>query len=215
MAQESLDIVVEEKVKPLLESAMYRYLGITIKEIQTDITDRLKKSPLLDYVIDPSLPFKEAKDGFKKQYILKVLRAHFGNVSAAANSAGIDRRSIHRLIKKYHIDLDQFRNILLRPAYIKELAISDIITKTLDNYKQIINAQRLDKLYKDAQQISKDIVKELPEIILSMAAAEEEFERRYLKQVMLIYNGKTKEIAHKIGLRYETLHRKLKALEIS
>ena len=58
----SIDKVVEERIKPLLESTMQKYLGITVKEIQADISDNLKKNPLLDFVIDPNVPFKRAKE---------------------------------------------------------------------------------------------------------------------------------------------------------
>ncbi|MBI4448583.1 hypothetical protein HY641_00960 [Candidatus Woesearchaeota archaeon] len=208
----SLDIVVQDKIKPLLDTAMHKYLGITVKEIEKDITDQIKRSPLIDFVIDPNLLFKKAKDEFKRQYVMKVLRSHFGNVSAAAENSGLDRRSIHRLIAHHRIDLEQFRKVLLRPAYIKQTAVNEIITRTLDNYKQVINADRLSKFYNDSTSLSKDIVRELPDIHIPLAVAEQEFERRYFEQVLLIYKGRTAEIAKKIGLRYETLHRKLKSL---
>jgi DNA-binding NtrC family response regulator len=54
--------------------------------------------------IDFSLPYKEAKrrmlDRFEDRYILQLLDRHGGNVSAAARAAGIDRRSIQRMLKR-------------------------------------------------------------------------------------------------------------------
>lgn len=50
------------------------------------------------------LPYKEAKrivlDQFESQYIDALLAHHRGNVSAAARAAGIDRRSIQRMLKR-------------------------------------------------------------------------------------------------------------------
>jgi len=54
--------------------------------------------------IDTALPYKEAKrlwlNHFEDLYILDLLDRHGGNVSAAARSAGIDRRSIQRMLKR-------------------------------------------------------------------------------------------------------------------
>ena len=58
------------------------------------------------------LPFKEAKEvtieGFERKYILGLLSRHNGNISRAAEGSGIDRRSLHRLLAKHHIDASRF-----------------------------------------------------------------------------------------------------------
>ncbi len=36
-------------------------------------------------------------------YLGDLLAGHEGNVSAAARTAGIDRKTLHRLINKYHL----------------------------------------------------------------------------------------------------------------
>lgn len=57
------------------------------------------------------LPFKEAKERlveeFEKRYIADVLKRFKGNVSRSAEQIGIDRRSLHRLLAKYHLDAVQ------------------------------------------------------------------------------------------------------------
>ena len=59
-----------------------------------------------EYRLD--LPFKEAKEhlieDFERRYIVEVLKSFNGNVSRSAKHSGIDRRSLHRLLSKYHID---------------------------------------------------------------------------------------------------------------
>jgi DNA-binding NtrC family response regulator len=49
--------------------------------------------------------FKEAKDkwidAFEKHYLAELLQRHNHNVSAAAREAGIDRKTVHRLIAKH------------------------------------------------------------------------------------------------------------------
>ena len=51
------------------------------------------------------LPYTEAKklaiSAFDRRYIASVLRAHGGNLSAAARAAGMDRSNFRRLIKEY------------------------------------------------------------------------------------------------------------------
>ncbi len=57
------------------------------------------------------LPFKEAKaqliEGFEREYLTHLLAKHKGNISRAANEAGIDRNYIHRLIKKYGLEIER------------------------------------------------------------------------------------------------------------
>jgi transcriptional regulator with GAF, ATPase, and Fis domain len=54
-----------------------------------------------------SLPLKDAKDAlieeFEKQYLIDLIERHDGNVSRAARTAGMDRKSITRLLKKHLI----------------------------------------------------------------------------------------------------------------
>jgi DNA-binding NtrC family response regulator len=54
------------------------------------------------------LPMKRAKDewnrAFEKEYLLSLLKRHQGNISQAARAAGVDRKTIHRLLKKHDLD---------------------------------------------------------------------------------------------------------------
>ena len=54
-----------------------------------------------------NLPFKDAKDhlieAFERQYLIDLIEAHDGNVSRAARTADMDRKSITRLLKKHSI----------------------------------------------------------------------------------------------------------------
>jgi DNA-binding NtrC family response regulator len=57
------------------------------------------------------LPFKEAKaqlvEAFERDYLRALLLRHHGNISRAAAEAGIDRNYIHRLVKKYGLEVDR------------------------------------------------------------------------------------------------------------
>ena len=57
------------------------------------------------------LPFKEAKaalvESFERDYLSALLHRHRGNISRAAAEAGIDRNYIHRLVKKYGLEVDR------------------------------------------------------------------------------------------------------------
>jgi two-component system response regulator AtoC len=54
-----------------------------------------------------ALPFKDAKDqmveAFERAYLIDLIDRYDGNVSRAATAAGIDRKSITRLMKKHGI----------------------------------------------------------------------------------------------------------------
>jgi transcriptional regulator of acetoin/glycerol metabolism len=54
------------------------------------------------------LPFHEAKaraiSDFEVDYLREILVQNRGNISQAARQAGIDRKTIHRMLQKYEID---------------------------------------------------------------------------------------------------------------
>ncbi|MBI5551379.1 MAG: sigma-54-dependent Fis family transcriptional regulator [Desulfobacterales bacterium] len=59
------------------------------------------------------LPFKDAKDRmteqFHRQYVQSLLQANHGNVSRAAEQAGIQRQYFHRLMKEAGIEADGYK----------------------------------------------------------------------------------------------------------
>jgi DNA-binding NtrC family response regulator len=70
----------------------------------TDVDGRMP-SEMMD------MPFKEAKgmlvEAFEREYLTQLLERHRGNISRAAQEAGIDRNYIHRLVKKYNIPVER------------------------------------------------------------------------------------------------------------
>ena len=85
---------------------------LTCRDLALD-DDRDAASPHLDRDIF-QLPFREAKERvihrFHRQYIRFLLSASGGNVSRAADAAGIQRQYLHRLMKEEHIETDDFRH---------------------------------------------------------------------------------------------------------
>lgn len=212
--KEKLEKILDSKVKPIVEEAMQKHLGITINEIETDISDQLKKSPLLDIDIDTSIPFKEAKKNFKRKYITRLLQLNLGNISEVSRKAGIDRRSIHRLIRELDIDPEAYREILIRGTYIKQAEVKNIIESSLETYRNVLAPEKFESLYSHAPDISRNILRELPESILPLAESIKKFEKKYLSKALEENNHNISETARVIGLRFETLHRKLKSLKI-
>ncbi|MBB4637082.1 sigma-54-dependent transcriptional regulator [Longimicrobium terrae] len=62
--------------------------------------------PVASYSAD--LPFHDAKNDaithFEKEYLRDLLKRHNGNISQAARTAGIDRKTIHRMLTKYDLE---------------------------------------------------------------------------------------------------------------
>ena len=44
---------------------------------------------------------------FKKEFLRRELRFHLGNISQLAKAINIDRRSVHRAIKEFDIDVEK------------------------------------------------------------------------------------------------------------
>ena len=55
-------------------------------------------------------PFKDAKENFEKNYLVKLFELTRGNVSQAAKLAGKYRADVYELVKKYNLKLTDFRN---------------------------------------------------------------------------------------------------------
>lgn len=212
--QEPLEVVLEKKVKPVVEGLTTKFLGVNIQKISDDITAKLNKSTLEDLPIDTTLPYKQAKKKFKREYIEKLLKLKLGNISEAAKSAETNRRSIHRLIQELDVDIKKIKKDLVKPYEIKRSGVNTVIEHVLENYKEIIHPKKLEEMYKNVSLLSDDILKNLPEMPMSLKEAEHEFEKEYFKRVLAEHNGNVPLTARKIGLRYETLHRKVKALGI-
>jgi two-component system response regulator AtoC len=61
-------------------------------------------------IFTDNLPYKTAKDiwlaSFERSYLACLLKSTSGNISLAAKKAGIDRKTVHRLLKRYGIDIE-------------------------------------------------------------------------------------------------------------
>jgi len=214
MVKKTLDKVLKEKVEPMLDESMHKLLGITISEFGKDISDRIEKSPLISYPIDTSISFKAAKKLFKKEFLTRLLQSYYGNVSAVAEITGLNRRSIHRAINELGIKIKRVRKEMIKAELYQKEAVDSILKETLNHYKQVIRPSRLEKMYKNVDKISSSIIKELPTIEMKWDDAEREFEKAYIKKALKDNKNNVSKTAEKIGLRYETLHRKIKKLEI-
>ena len=54
-------------------------------------------------------PLRVAREGFEKEYLVDLLRAHGGNVTEAARQARLGRASLHEKLKRHGIDPDNYR----------------------------------------------------------------------------------------------------------
>ena len=98
---------LENKVHHALVMAQGRYIGS--EEIPVGGVSTVQAAS-----IDLTRPFRDLKkeviEGFEREYTVEILRAHHGNLAAASRQAGMDRKNLWALTKKYDIDLDDFRN---------------------------------------------------------------------------------------------------------
>lgn len=204
MAKKDMEHIVDDAIKPVI--------GVSIDELNKDISEKLEKSPLSSFNIDPDMKFKQAKRRFKQQFLTRLLRSSYGNISMVAKKAGVDRRSIHRIVKEAGIDVDKMREEMIKPYQIRQKAVGSIIESVLEHYKTVIHPERIAEVYKNVDSVSKDILDELPEKQVTLKKAEELFEKEYLRKALEQNLGNITKTAKKIGLRYETLLRKLKTL---
>ncbi len=204
----------KKTVENIVDDAIKPFLGVSIGDLNKDISAKLSKNPLLPFNIDTSLKFKEAKKQFKQQFLRKLLRVTYGNISEVAKRARVDRRSIHRIVKDAGINVAKIREEMIKPYQIRQKAVGNVIEDVLENYRTVIHPERMAQVYKQVSTVSKDILDELPDKPISLKEAEEQFEKEYLRKALIESNGSITKTAKKIGIRYETLIRKLKSLEL-
>jgi len=213
MTKKGLEEAIKEKVTSLLEESMEKHWGITVPQIEDDITAKLGSSSLNIY-ISPNLSFSAAKKMFKTEFLKRELRMHKGNISHLAKQLGIDRRSVHRTIKEMGIDIDKIRKELDSSESYEMKFVDQTLKSTLDQYKEIIRPQKMEKMYQEMHSLSRNIAKILPFKEISWKEAEKEFEQQFLEQALEANKHNITRTANKIRIRAETLHRKIKKLGI-
>ncbi len=213
ISPKDLEQTIKEKVSPLLEETMEKQWGITIPKLESDISDQLRK-PQLNVYLPLNLPFEEAKKVFKTEFIKRELRLHRGNVSQLAKLLELDRRSIHRAIKDLDIDVEEVRQKPESKEEYQKAVVDTLIRSALEQYKEIIQPQKMEKFYHEVDSLSRNIARFLPPPELNWKQAELEFEKQLLQQAMEENGWKVSATAIKLKIRPETLHRKIKKLGI-
>lgn len=94
-----------------LENAIERAIALSDNDIITpeNLPPSIFKKGDSSFIDYSHMPFSVAKEEFEKKYLMDVLRNTNGNVSHAAEFSGIPRQNLHLKIKRYDIDIDQFR----------------------------------------------------------------------------------------------------------
>lgn len=213
--KKTLEKTLKEKVAPLVEERMEKHWGVTIPRVESDITDQLSKPDVLCYIPQHST-FRAAKKQFKAAFLKRELRVHQGNVSELARSLDVDRRSIHRVMKDLAIDLNRLRQ---EEGWISEEEeqrerIDQRLRGVFEQYKELIQPQKMEKMYEEIPSLSRNIAKMLPLQHATWEEAETEFEQEFFRQALQEHQGNITQTAKCIGLRTETMHRKIRRLQI-
>ncbi len=206
-----LEETLKEKISPLLEGTMEKSWGITIPKLESDITDQLKQ-PQLNIYIPFHFSFSKAKRKFKAEFLKRELQLHKGNISLLAKTLEVDRRSIHRTIKDLEINVNQVRSKMESKEKYQETVIDQMIRSALEHYRNLIQPQQMEKMYEEVPSLSKSIAKFIPPQELTWKEAEQEFEKQFLHHALEQHQWRVSNAAHRIGIRAETLHRKIKKL---
>ncbi len=213
-SKKDLEEAIKDKVAPLLEETMEKSWGLTIPKLEADISDRLT-NPQLNIYVPLGLTFSQAKKAFRKEFLKRELRLHQGNISHLAKTLEVDRRSIHRAIKGLEIKSKEFK-IRWDEKDEKEKHQEEIIDQTiragLEQYRELIQPQKMEQLYREVPTLSRNIVKFLPYPDWTWQDAEREFEKQFFLQALEEHHWKISETAAKLGIRAETLHRKVRRL---
>lgn len=207
---EDLEKIMEKKesLSKRIAETMKKFLGVKVDEINEDISSKVMR-PELKIPVNMEMKYKKSKEEFKKRYLIQLLQQVNGNVSKAAEISGLDRRSLHRLIKKYKIKIKEVRKIHYTAEDQKVEYVYNVVEEALSKYD--LTKQKKEELKKEDV---KDISSEMPEIRISFKEAMAQFDMEYLKKALAANLYDKEKTAKKIGLARETLQRKISGLEI-
>ena len=94
------------ELQNVMERAVVLSEAEMINPVELPVSLRLPQKAPAALVAD-HLSLKKAKrqwlEAFEREYLVALLKKHQGNISQAAKTAGVDRKTIHRLIKRYRI----------------------------------------------------------------------------------------------------------------
>jgi DNA-binding NtrC family response regulator len=205
-----MDAELERRIRQAVDDASHRFLGVSIDRLSEDLSARLTHQHM-PAEIDLTKDYRQAKRDFRKAIVVRFLVMHLGNISEAAKALRVDRRTLHRLIEDLGIDVSRIKKELIRPYDVRVSEVRSDISKVLDKYRQIIHPDKLESLYKNVDEISEQLARELPEDWPSLKEAESDFDRAYMEGVLGSHPGKG-AAAKSMGIRPETLSRKRKRL---
>lgn len=207
----TLEDTIIDKVRPLIHSNIEKTWGLAIPKLEEDITSKLVREQTT-IPIQFSLNYADALNIFKKEFFERELRKH-NNISFLANLLGVSRRSVHRSIKELSIDIPKITK-LEQNNYFKEQEIHNSLREALFEYRTLFREDKMTQLYNTLPNLSKTLAQELPEKQASTwKIAKRDFETRYLRHHISL-GDKLKDVAKRIGMRAESLSRKLKILNL-
>ncbi len=207
-----LEETIKEKVSILLEETMEKSWGLSIPKIESDISDKVVTSSI-DLYIPHHLSFGKAKKVFQKEFLKKQLTMHLGNISELAKSLEINRRSIHRVLKNLHLKKE---NVMenFSPFRNEETRVENLIRTTLDQYKELIQPQKMEKIYEALPTLTRNLAQSIPHQDRTWKEAEQDFEKQFLEHALEEHEWNVAKTSEAIHLRAETVHRKIKKLGI-
>jgi len=96
-----------------LQNVMERAVSLTDSEIivPEDLPEYIRNHNYFDILKSfPKSNYKKAKkdwiDFFEKKYLSSLLKRHNGNISKAAREARVNRKTIHRMLKRHRLASD-------------------------------------------------------------------------------------------------------------
>ncbi len=181
-----------------------KYTALEEKELK-NLSGNLEFKLLFN--IDLNKPFKEAKKDFVRSYLNDLIVLSLGNVSRAAQKAGIHRRHLHRMINEFEIDLTSHRKELIKPAKYMKDYVQDVLEETLTNFEE---KEKIEDVYSSLNDISSVVAENIKHIPYEEALFI--FEREFIQNALKANLYDLKKTAKTLEISSRTLYRKLNKL---
>ena len=93
------------ELRNLVERAVIMSKGQFIEKL--DLSERESKTKI--NAPFATATFKDVVEAAEKEYLIRALKKNKGSISQTAEKAGVNARTIHRKMRDYGIDKDEFK----------------------------------------------------------------------------------------------------------
>lgn len=194
----------------IVDDALRKHAKLSDNRINKTLIASLENR-LSSTIILPST-YKEAKKAFQRAYFQELLTLNLGNISKAAQTAGLNRRQIHRICSEVGVDLKNIRTTLVKPYNYLKQNVQDLIEEKIEATRE---KNKFSSIYKNMPKISEEVAGFLEQKKESYGDALNSFEKHYFSGILKLADNDVDKASRIAELSERSIQRRMKELAIA